>query len=368
MGTEKVTAFREFVLKVHGRCNLSCDYCYVYELADQRWRHRPAAMAPPTADAAVDRIAEHAATHHLDHVRLVLHGGEPLLAGTTALRRVLTRARDRVPTPVRFALQTNAALLTPAFCDLFDEFDVAVGVSLDGTPADHDHHRRTRTGRGSHTATTRGLHLLTTTHPHLFAGLLCVIDPTHDPLDTLTALAAWNPPLVDLLLPHGTWATPPPHRTPDDPATPYGDWLTTAFDHWYTTGTPPVRLFTSLLDLILGGSSTVEGLGTTASPQLVIETDGTLERSDILAAVAPTASATGLTVHHHRLDDALLPPPPLSATCTACPLLPVCGGGHPAHRLHPDTGLITPSVYCPDLTRLITHALHRVTTDLEHLR
>src|ERR1043166_2879062 len=32
------TPFREFVLKVHSRCNLTCDYCYIYEMADQSWR------------------------------------------------------------------------------------------------------------------------------------------------------------------------------------------------------------------------------------------------------------------------------------------------------------------------------------------
>jgi uncharacterized protein len=28
----------EFIVKVHSRCDLSCDYCYMYEMADQSWR------------------------------------------------------------------------------------------------------------------------------------------------------------------------------------------------------------------------------------------------------------------------------------------------------------------------------------------
>ena len=31
----------QFVLKVHSRCDLACDHCYVYEAADQSWRGRP---------------------------------------------------------------------------------------------------------------------------------------------------------------------------------------------------------------------------------------------------------------------------------------------------------------------------------------
>lgn len=31
-------AFMEFVVKIHSRCNPACDYCYVYDMADQSWR------------------------------------------------------------------------------------------------------------------------------------------------------------------------------------------------------------------------------------------------------------------------------------------------------------------------------------------
>jgi uncharacterized protein len=35
--------FQQYILKLHGWCNLSCNYCYVYEMADQSWRTRPGA-------------------------------------------------------------------------------------------------------------------------------------------------------------------------------------------------------------------------------------------------------------------------------------------------------------------------------------
>jgi uncharacterized protein len=55
--------FREVVLKVHSRCDLACDHCYVYEHADQSWRSRPALIAPDTVARAAERIAEHAKAH-----------------------------------------------------------------------------------------------------------------------------------------------------------------------------------------------------------------------------------------------------------------------------------------------------------------
>ncbi|MEU9387520.1 DNA cytosine methyltransferase, partial [Streptomyces sp. NPDC048279] len=79
--------FRQFIVKVHGRCNLACTYCYLYEGPDRTWRTRPAAASPAVLDRTADRIAEHARGHGLTAVSLVLHGGEPLLAGVDTLAR-----------------------------------------------------------------------------------------------------------------------------------------------------------------------------------------------------------------------------------------------------------------------------------------
>ena len=52
--------FQEFVLKVHSRCDLACDYCYVYTMADQGWRGQPVRMSVAMIHQAAARIAEHA--------------------------------------------------------------------------------------------------------------------------------------------------------------------------------------------------------------------------------------------------------------------------------------------------------------------
>src|SRR5436190_3502705 len=109
-GGSRPIPFREFVLKVHQRCNLSCEYCYVYTMADHSWRDRPAVMPEHVWRAAAERIAEHVRTHRLDAVRVILHGGEPLLAGARRLRQLTADVRAALPTDcrVRIGLQTNA--------------------------------------------------------------------------------------------------------------------------------------------------------------------------------------------------------------------------------------------------------------------
>ncbi|MGW5052088.1 FxsB family cyclophane-forming radical SAM/SPASM peptide maturase [Actinokineospora sp. NPDC004072] len=357
---------RQFVMKIHGRCDLACDYCYYFTGADQRWRGRPAAMDRATATAAVDRIAEHACAHGLDAVEIVLHGGEPLLAGPAFIDFLATAARARIPAATRITAQTNGMRLDRAFLDLFGEHGIRVGISIDGDAAAHDRHRRTAAGRGSHDRVRAAVELLARRR-ELFAGLLCVVDLANDPIETYSALAGYDPPVIDFLLPHGTWAAPPPGRT--GAGTPYADWLIAVFDRWYADPGPAVRFFDAVAALWLGGSSPLEGLGTEPSPQVVIETDGSVERSDILAVAFPGAGATGLSVHADPFDAVLaLPVRPPSATCFACPVFAVCGGGQPAHRFAPGTGFDNPSVYCPDLLRFTTHVRDRLTADLRRLR
>jgi uncharacterized protein len=69
-------------------------------------------------------------------------------------------------------------------------------------------------------------------------------------------------------------------------------------------------------------------------------------------------------VTRDRLDAALLLPGvaarqlgdiALAAQCRGCPIHRVCGGGMYTHRYRSGTGFANPSVYCPDLMRLIGH-------------
>src|SRR5262249_49737661 len=73
--------FLQVVLKLHSRCDLACDYCFVYAMGDSTWRERPHVIRPDVVDRTARRIADHCRAHQLGHFSVVLHGGEPLLAG-----------------------------------------------------------------------------------------------------------------------------------------------------------------------------------------------------------------------------------------------------------------------------------------------
>jgi uncharacterized protein len=370
--------FREFIVKIHSRCDLSCDYCYIYEMADQSWRKQPRRMSLDVAGLTAERIAEHARTHGMTEITLILHGGEPLLAGSDLIETLVTETRKRAGDAIQVIarVQTNGVGLNDDYLQLFRKYDVKVGISLDGTAEDHDRHRRFASGRGSYAAVAAALERLSDKRfRYLFGGLLCTVDLRNDPITTYEALAHFNPPRIDFLLPHGTWDAPPPGRIPGSPQTPYGDWLTAIFDHWYPEPRTRIRLFDDIIQLLLRRNASGESVGLSPARMVVIETDGSVEQVDSLKSVRDGATWTGLHVSRRDAFDAALLTPgvvarqigvmALAAQCRMCPVHRVCGGGLYVHRYRSGTGFANPSVYCPDLMRLIRHIRAEVQSDID---
>jgi uncharacterized protein len=361
--------FQQFILKVHSRCNLSCSYCYVYEMADQGWRDLPKRMSPAVADKAVERIAEHARRHSLASVDVILHGGEPLLAGAEWLAGLVGSLRASVPCQVNVALQTNGTLLGPAMLTTLQGLGIRIGVSLDGDTEATGRHRRYADGRNSFDAVADGLDRLQSPEfRDCYGGILCTIDVQNDPVSTYEALLKFAPPALDLLLPHANWSCPPPGDG-------YADWLISVFDRWYSAPRQEtrIRLFSELIQLVLGQPGEVEGLGLLPSTLVVVDTDGSVKQLDSLSSAYPGAADMGLDVMSGSFDDALDHPTTvarqlgvsaLSAECRACPVMDICGGGLYPHRFREGEGYRNPSVYCQELLQLITHVRDRVVADL----
>jgi uncharacterized protein len=350
----------------------------MYELADDSWRGQPKRMSTATIKITADRIAEHAAAHELTDVQVILHGGEPLLAGPGSIGSIATTLRAATPARVDLRVQTNGTLLSDAMLDTLTRHDIKVGVSLDGAAGDNDRHRHYANGHGSHADVARSLRRLRASAAQLFAGIICTIDLGHDPIRTYDAIREFAPPLIDFQLPHGNWTTPPPGRDPGTTDAPYGSWLATVFDHWYgaSPGGPGVRMFSEIIHLVLGGQSRVETVGLAPVAFIVVNTDGALEQVDALRSAFNGAAGTGLSVHTNGFDAALIHPEivarqlgadGLSPTCRECALHRVCGGGLYAHRYRSGTGFANPSVYCHDLAYLIRHIHRQVSGDVARL-
>lgn len=368
----RAVPFRQFILKIHSRCNLSCSYCYVYEMADQDWRRLPKRMSVAVAEKTVQRIAEHAHRHGLASVDVILHGGEPLLAGAKWLDGLVGSLRDSVPARVNVAIQTNGTLLDRPMLRTLKSLGVRIGVSLDGDAETTGRHRQYANGRNSFDTVADGLDLLRSPEfRYCYSGILCTIDVENDPVSTYEALLRFTPPALDLLLPHANWNRTPPGRG-------YADWLISVFERWYSAPRQEteIRMFGELIQLVLGRPGEVEGLGLLPSTLVVVDTDGSIKQLDSLSSTYPGASDMRLNVMSGCFDEALDHPSivarqigadALSAQCHVCQVMEICGGGLYPHRFRHGEGFRNPSVYCQDLLHLITYVRDRVVSDLSRL-
>ncbi len=368
-----MTQIQELVLKIHSRCNIACDHCYMYELADQSWKSRPTVISEDTVTHVAQRLSAYAEAHRLDSVSVILHGGEPLLVGPERLRRIcaeITRILSPVTT-VDLRMHTNGMLLHRPQLEILREFGVKIGVSLDGDRLANDRHRLDRRGRSSYDKVLAGIERLRAPeYRHLYMGLLCTVDIKNDPVAVHDALTALNPPGIDYLLPHSTWDNPPPPGITDSP-TPYAEWLLRIFDRWEEQGRPMrVRTFDSVLSTLRGGPPLSEAMGLAPSDLAVVETDGTIEGADSLKAAYDGAPATGYDVFRHGFDEYARHPgvrarqlgiEGVSETCRRCPVVESCGGGLYAHRYSTASGFDNPSVFCADLRAFVEGVAERIT-------
>ena len=373
----QVVPFSTFLCKVASRCNLDCDYCYVYHHIDQSWRVQPRRMTLETSAQIARRINEHARAHGLSNIALTLHGGEPLLTGVDHLERLCTTIREHTPdVHVHFSLQTNGVLFDQKALEFCLKWQIRVGLSFDGPRQINNRHRLDFRGRSSFDAVEKALILLTSEAGRtIWSGFLAVLDIQNDPLEVYSYLQSFRPPGLDFLLPLCHHDIRPPGKESTLDTTPYADWLLVIFDEWYRKRPQPIeiRRFRDTISQFLGGTNTCEEMGLAPVNFIVIETNGDIRAVDSLKITYPHADDLGLNVFEHDFDEALRSPKiserqqgiaVLCPTCQHCELVRTCGGGYYPHRYSSANGFQNPSVYCADLKKLIRVIQARVKADL----
>lgn len=227
-----MTPINTFFLRVAARCNLCCDYCYVFRHRDMSWKNLPAHMDLATVQIFSDRLKEYLLETQIKEVNIIYHGGEPLIIGPDRIIEfsdLITREIGNMA-KVNFSLQTNGTLLTRSFLEQCKGRNIGISLSFDGNKTVHDKHRKYLNGAGSFDDVFAGAKLLQE-YPSIFEGIIGVIDPQYNPDDILEFFDSNGLHIVDMLLPDSTYQDPPVGRseTPDL----YASWLCNAFDSWF---------------------------------------------------------------------------------------------------------------------------------------
>lgn len=324
-------------------------------------------MELPVATAAPMRVAEYIRQHELDRFRLILHGGEPLLAGAERIQEIVTAFRTAIPSDVSLivAMQTNGSQLTENMLARLPA-GLRIGVSFDGDERATALHRLLPSGKSSHQSVLKALEVLRQ-DPGRYGGILSVVDLRNDPVAIYQTVREQEPPSCDFLLPLATHDKPPLRHSRDE-GDGYGRWLADLFDVWYLDTdprAPVIRIFRLIVERLIGRDVRSGFIGPPPEDRsLVIEPDGSAELLDALRVVGNGAARTGLNILTSSLDEIAAHPgyeqPEPCSDCRACSVFPVCGGGYYPHRFAAANGYGNPSVYCADLLYLINHIRRRL--------
>jgi uncharacterized protein len=135
-------------------CNINCSYCYLPGRDDRT------VIEQGTITALFSKVF--ASGWSCPYLTIIWHAGEPLVVPVSFYRSAFEAIEALRPATVqvRHSFQTNGMLITPEWCALFKDWDVGVGVSIDGPRHLHDAHRVTRSGRGTFDRTLAGIRLL----------------------------------------------------------------------------------------------------------------------------------------------------------------------------------------------------------------
>ncbi|MCY3915692.1 MAG: FxsB family radical SAM/SPASM domain protein [Chloroflexi bacterium] len=364
------------LLKVASRCNLDCDYCYMYHHVDQTWRTLPKLMSFETIHRFATQLNLYVSKHTIDEFSIVFHGGEPMLFTVEGLRRACDIIRSEVVAEcnIDFSIQTNGHLLTDKAIQVLENAHVGVSLSLDGPKHVNDLHRVDHSGGSSYRATYDALQKLIESRSNIFQGVLAVIDPCVPPAELLDFFSQFELPSLDFLMPDATHANPRFHNSSRNVLR---SWLIEAYNLWYSEYSHlPIRFFDAVLSSRLGVQSPTDIMGFGTVNLIVIETDGSYTDHDVFKITKDGLNHLHGNVENTSLDSMAIHPKVLehgrrlsvegvANECLACPVLEACGGGAVMHRYHEERGLDAPTVYCREMFSLLSTASTLLRNDLD---
>lgn len=110
------------IIKPTDACNLRCKHCYAAETC-----YIEKQMSLDTVQRTFDVF-----TKDYDEIRIIWHGGEPMLMGMDFYKDVLKIQNVYVNKKFTNSMQSNATLLTEEWLNFFIENNIKLGISFDG--------------------------------------------------------------------------------------------------------------------------------------------------------------------------------------------------------------------------------------------
>jgi uncharacterized protein len=341
-------------------------------MGDDGWKDMPALISRRTIAALSNALGD-LVSDQLKPFATVLHGGEPLMLGASRLEYLFQSLRLSLPESHVLCIQTNGTLINDKILEVCAKYRVSLSISLDGPKEVNDRFRVGKRGESTHERVAAGINLLRQheASEFLYAGLLCVIDPTTDAQQVYEYFKSLDAPSMDFLYRDGNH-TELPFGKASFESTEYAEWLGRLTKIYLSDPNPPkIRFLDDIIRLSLGGRGIKEGLGQEDFGIAIIETDGSISKNDTLKSAFNGADRfeQNWSIHTDRLSTAFSSSEfkeyhalqkPSSSVCKSCEYINVCGGGMPLHRWSRGSGFDNPSVYCNDQKMIIGEIMGRL--------
>jgi uncharacterized protein len=138
----------QFMLLLSNKCNSACKYCFGPNSGE--------IISSEELEKAILFIKDISLETNQKIIRITFHGGEPLLAGYLIWERLLLSLRQNFhDKELDLRIQTNLHSFDDNYAKLFQEYNIAIGTSLDGTKEINDQQR----GSGYFKKTMKGIKL-----------------------------------------------------------------------------------------------------------------------------------------------------------------------------------------------------------------
>ena len=318
-------------------CNLQCRYCFYLDRAAMYPAARRHRMAPAVAG---QMIRSYLATEQPAY-SFGWQGGEPTLMGLDFFKEVtrLQQQYGRRGAQVANGLQTNGTLLDDAWAEHLAEYNFLLGVSVDGPPEIHNRYRQYPRGRDTHAAVMKGIETLRRHKVEFNTLTLVTRANVQKPREVYRYLCDQGflfHQYIECIEFDGHGALMPYSISGRE----WGEFLCEIYDEWLDRGDTrkvSIRLFDSILTMLVEGVANVCAMGRDCRRYFVVEWNGDIYPCDFF--VAPELKLGN--VREDAWEDLLASPlyaefgarkRQWNAQCADCECLLFCGGCCPKNR------------------------------------
>ncbi len=320
-------------------CNLDCAYCFYLDRDADPYAALPGRRM---TNDVLERLVDTWMFYSYPNSTFAFQGGEPTLAGLDFFRTLvkLQKQYGRDGHSVSNAMQTNAMLLNPEWCELFREYNWLLGVSLDGPEDVHDLYRYNKAGQGTWRRVMESVELLK--REKVEFNILCVlstanVEKPREIYKFFRSLGVENIQYIPLAEFDGIGQRLPYTITPEQ----YGRFLCETFDLWWPERRKVrIRCFDNIAEAVAGQKPSTCTMHETCDSYVVVEYNGDVYPCDFFVEKdwklgnVELDSWTEIARRTKRFSFASKKTLP-HAECQVCEFAGICHGGCPKFRHGP---------------------------------